>query len=171
MKSYQSEIKEIKIIGVHQDGTVDKCDTTCRNFTVREDLEYLFNGKQRLVITSNIAPEYLNCERHYLLVSIDGLEGIYYKSDSFDRINYYCRQIIHYENITKFFENYYKDDFLNKMNRIKIKEVLDSPALRIRPGIGLLYSKITIIIYGMSSANSFQIRSKNTKAVDGELIE
>jgi hypothetical protein len=78
MKKYQSESKEIKIRGVYKNGTVDKCDTTCRNFTVHEDLKYLFNGKQRLVITSNNAPEYLNCSLYSLEVSIDGLKGIFY---------------------------------------------------------------------------------------------
>jgi hypothetical protein len=41
---YKSEIKEIKIRGEFEDGTVDDC-TNCRNFTVNEELEYLFNGK------------------------------------------------------------------------------------------------------------------------------
>jgi hypothetical protein len=41
-EEYNSEIKQIKIRGAYENGTVDDC-TICRNFTVREELEYLFN--------------------------------------------------------------------------------------------------------------------------------
>ena len=146
---------------------METCNTTCRNFTVREDLEYTFNGKQRLIITSSDALENLNCKQYSLKVSITGIKEKY-KLDSFEKVNYYCSKILYYDNITNFFEEYYTKNF---QNTIKLNETLDSPALIIRPGLGLLYSKIEIKIDGMSSANSFQIRSKNTKAVDGKLIE
>jgi hypothetical protein len=83
------------------------------DFTLREDLQSTFNGKQRLIITSNNPFESLNCQQYSLEVKIDRIEGIY-KLGSFDRFNDYCRQIIYYENITKFFEEYYTDRTLNK---------------------------------------------------------
>ena len=55
-----------------------------------------------------------NCEQYSLVVLIKGLEGIYYKLDSFISKDDTCRQIIHYENITKFFEEYYTNKTLDK---------------------------------------------------------
>jgi hypothetical protein len=42
-EEYNSEIKQIKIRNENWNGTVNDC-TICRNFTVREEIEYLFNG-------------------------------------------------------------------------------------------------------------------------------
>jgi hypothetical protein len=41
-EEYNSEINYIKIRGAFRDGTVDNC-TICRNFTVQEEMKYLFN--------------------------------------------------------------------------------------------------------------------------------
>jgi hypothetical protein len=49
---YTSDFREIKIRGVYENGTVDDC-TSCRNFTVQQELEHLFNGKQMLLIYSS----------------------------------------------------------------------------------------------------------------------
>ncbi len=46
---YKSERKQIRIRGAYPNGTVESCNN-CRNFTVREALEYTFNGNNMLTI-------------------------------------------------------------------------------------------------------------------------
>ena len=52
-----------------------------------------------------------------------------------------------------------------------MRQVLDSPALIKSEAFGIYISKITIQIDEMSSTDNFQIRYKNTEAIEGDLIE
>ena len=98
---YKSEIKHIKIRGEYKNGTVESC-TVCRNFTVREALEYTFNGKQALIISSGTKDPKKDCNQYYVVVHISGLDFYYEESLFLDSIG--CIQIIKKDDIIMFLE-------------------------------------------------------------------
>ena len=61
------------------DGTLESC-TLCRNFTVREALEYTFNGNLKLVINSDTNETNKNCSQYTFQVKFDGLESFFFNS-------------------------------------------------------------------------------------------
>ena len=69
---YKSEIKQFKIRGDYFNETIEPC-TNCRNFTVRQALEYTFNGNQDLIISSG-TENVKNCSQITFHVVIDGLD-------------------------------------------------------------------------------------------------
>jgi flagellar biosynthesis protein FliP len=74
IEKYNSEIKQIKIKGLYKnEGTLESC-TSCKNFTVREAVEYNFNGNYYLLISSHKKTPMNNCQKYYAKVFITGIE-------------------------------------------------------------------------------------------------
>jgi hypothetical protein len=77
LQMYNSEIKQIKIRGEYTNGTVESC-TSCRNLTVREAIEYTFNGNQDLLIFSPDRISMTNCEKYLAVIAIEGLDKLFF---------------------------------------------------------------------------------------------
>ena len=76
------------------------------NFTVREELEYIFNGKMTLLISSSRKKIKSNCKEFSFEVHIVGLEGNY-KENTFAPSGIGCRRKIYYYEILNYFNNSY----------------------------------------------------------------
>jgi hypothetical protein len=152
---YRAESKQIKIRGAYLNGTVESC-TNCRNFTVRDALEYTFNGNQMLGIFTSKKETKELCQKYYLGVDINYIELPYY--DRFEVTSMGCQQFIYKDDIIRFFEKEYAEKLI-----VPASYVLDSPALVNAESHGLYLSKIQIKIYGMQPTDNFQIMYKNTE--------
>jgi hypothetical protein len=97
-ETYKSEIKEIQIRSAYINQTVESC-TICRNFTIREALNYTFNGNMYLMISSGSKKlEEDDCKNYSLDVNITGLDHSY--PSSFEYSIFGCQQKIYDINIT-----------------------------------------------------------------------